>query len=579
MIGKECRKSGWRRLGRNHAGHNPPRKLETSWRGDPFFSNPLNTTSDRLQSIPVVHALQRSGLGDDAAHWFAALAGLPGRIWLDSAIVAAGGKWGVDPSVRRGTPDALARLSRYSFLSADPVCRLVADPTDPEPWPQLKSWADRLPNTTDPTLPPFQGGLAGLIGYEAGRWLETDALGAVHQHQRVDLPTPAIDVGVYDWVIAIDHWTGKAWLISQGFQADDIQGSESEKWDGGGALRLERARQRADAVLHRVQSYQRLSAFVAGQRTPAVLPGDRDQPAAPVSNFTGPGFRDAVREVVRRICAGDSFQVNLAQRLTLPMPADAQEIYLALRQSNPAPFAAFYDGDHYQVLSSSPEGFLQLRGGTVETRPIKGTVARTGNALTDQELASELLSSVKDRAENIMIVDLMRNDLSRVCEDESVEVTQLCQVEKYQCVQHLVSAVCGRLKSGVAAVDLLQACFPGGSVTGAPKIEAMRTIAELEPHPRGAYCGSIGYLSCGGNADFNILIRTMTATKGMLQIPVGGGITAKSDPVAEEQETWIKAQGMLNAFASGAEQTDSPPAAVEPPAPTIWDGLKLGAVN
>lgn len=560
----------------------------------PFSRNPLNTTSNPSQTLPVVHKLHSSGLADDAAHWFEALAGLPGRIWLDSAVVAAGGKLAVDPSVRRGTPDALARLSRYSFLTADPVCRLVAGPGDPNPWPQLKAWSELLPGTAHLELPPFQGGLAGLIGYEAGRWLEADALGSSHEHQRVDLPTPAIDVGVYDWVIAIDHWSGNAWLISQGFQADDLTGSRASKGDGVDRGRLERARERADSILDRLASYQRLSAFVAREKTPNVFSSQGDQVREPRSNFTGQRFRDAVSEIVRRICAGDSFQVNLAQRLTLPMPADAQEIYLALRRANPAPFAAFYDGDHYQVLSSSPEGFLQLRGDHVETRPIKGTVARTGEPLKDHELANQLLSSVKDRAENIMIVDLMRNDLSRVCDDESVEVTQLCQVEKYQCVQHLVSAVCGRLKPDVGAVDLLQACFPGGSVTGAPKIEAMRTIAQLEPHPRGAYCGSIGYLSCGGNADFNILIRTMTATKGMLQIPVGGGITAKSDPVAEEQETWIKAQGMLNAVSSDpnasgptsgepnlgeAARDDTSQEGIDPPGATIWDGLKLGAVN
>ncbi len=192
---------------------------------------------------------------------------------------------------------------------------------------------------------------------------------------------------------------------------------------------------------------------------------------------------------------------------------------------------------------------MKLRGGRVETRPIKGTVRRTGEPSEDARLADELASSQKDLAENVMIVDLMRNDLSRVCEDESVQVQQLCKVERYQYVQHLVSVVEGRLRQGKTAVDLLRACFPGGSVTGAPKIEAMRSIARLEPNPRGPYCGSIGYISCGGDADFNILIRTITAAHGYWQIPVGGGITARSDPAEEEAETWAKAEGMLRAIA------------------------------
>jgi para-aminobenzoate synthetase component 1 len=228
------------------------------------------------------------------------------------------------------------------------------------------------------------------------------------------------------------------------------------------------------------------------------------------------------------------------------------ELYMKLRRHNPAPFAAYYGHHAFQVLSSSPEGFLQLRQGRVETRPIKGTVRRTGDQLTDERLAEQLLSSEKDRAENVMIVDLLRNDLSRVCIDDSVQVRTLCGLEQYEHVQHLVSVVEGRLARGTTAVGLLRACFPGGSVTGAPKIEAMRTIARLEPNPRGPYCGSIGYIGCGGQADFNILIRTITTAGGYWQIPVGGGITARSDPEQEEAETWAKAEGMLRAIGESA---------------------------
>jgi para-aminobenzoate synthetase component 1 len=274
------------------------------------------------------------------------------------------------------------------------------------------------------------------------------------------------------------------------------------------------------------------------------------------SNFTSQQFRSRVAEIVRSIRNGDSFQVNLAQRLLKKAQYSSPELYLRLRARNPAPFAAYYGGTDFDVLSSSPEGFLKVRDGHVETRPIKGTVRRTGDSSEDDRLASELHLSQKDRAENVMIVDLMRNDLSRVCTDDSVTVKQLCKIERYQYVQHLVSVVEGRLEDDKTVADLLRACFPGGSVTGAPKIEAMRTIARLEPNPRGPYCGSIGYIGCGGNADFNILIRTITAAHGYWQIPVGGGITARSDPEAEEAETWAKAEGMLRALPSQGSPGD-----------------------
>ncbi len=282
---------------------------------------------------------------------------------------------------------------------------------------------------------------------------------------------------------------------------------------------------------------------------PAVFAAQHPTNVAGVrSNFTSAAFRSAISEIVESICQGDSFQVNLAQRLLIEASLSSPELYRRLRRHNPAPFGAYYNGNGFQVLSSSPEGFLQVRGDHVETRPIKGTVRRTGDSGTDSELAEQLLSSEKDRAENVMIVDLLRNDLSRVCTDESVQVRQLCGLERYQYVQHLVSVVEGTLAEHQSVVDLLRACFPGGSVTGAPKIEAMKTIARLEPNPRGPYCGSIGYISCGGNADLNILIRTITATGGYWQIPVGGGITARSDAASEEAETWAKAEGMLRAI-------------------------------
>lgn len=469
------------------------------------------------QSLPHVRPLPRDFSIVDA---FSRLSSLPGCLWLDSASRG--------PIQSKKDP-----VGRYSFLTADPIETLTPSIDDCDPWPMLDKWCRALPSDCDTALPPFQGGIAGLIGYEAATWLEP--VGIAHNN---DLPTPAMSLGLYDWTIAIDHQTRQSWIISQGFTSDESTGSD----------RLERAINRADQIELLIGS--ETSSF------PSQPPCDPDltvhQHATDrkgvVSNFTSEEYRESVAEIVQLIRRGDSFQVNLAQRLLTAAGMPSAELYLRLRDANPAPFGAYFGGDGFEVLSSSPEGFLRARDRQVETRPIKGTVPRTGNEDHDRRLAETLSNSQKDRAENIMIVDLMRNDLSRVCTDDSVHVTQLCEIERYEYVQHLVSVVEGELRDDKNVVDLLRACFPGGSVTGAPKIEAMRTIARLEPNPRGPYCGSIGYISSGDAADFNILIRTITAADGYWQIPVGGGITAQSDPAAEEAETWAKAEGMLRAI-------------------------------
>ncbi|MDE0864402.1 MAG: anthranilate synthase component I family protein [Rubripirellula sp.] len=483
-------------------------------------------------SLPIVRRLPDDLCLVDV---FSRLSCLPGCLWLDSASRG--------PDDLHGQP-----IGRYSFLTADPIETLVAFAGDPDPWPTLAEWCRRLPQDKDPLLPAFQGGIAGLLGYEAATWLEQIATAAAD-----DLPTPAISLGLYDWTMAFDHLQGQGWIISQGLAASDE------------CQRRVVACERADYFEKLLLGSSAADVPVAGQEILSVEPGqnqtaaDLDCRAVPLqqqyqtdhpsvtSNFTSDQFKKSIAEVVRAIRAGDSFQVNLAQRLLARQHLSSTELYLRLRERNPAPFSAYYGGDDFAVLSSSPEGFLQVRGSVVETRPIKGTVPRTGHESTDHALAKELSSSEKDRAENVMIVDLMRNDLSRVCLDESVRVQQLCELERYEFVQHLVSVVTGELQEGKTVVDLLRACFPGGSVTGAPKIEAMRTIARLEPNPRGPYCGSIGYISCGGDADFNILIRTITAAHGHWQFPVGGGITARSTPASEEAETWAKAKGMLRA--------------------------------
>jgi para-aminobenzoate synthetase component 1 len=267
------------------------------------------------------------------------------------------------------------------------------------------------------------------------------------------------------------------------------------------------------------------------------------------SNFSREGYEAAVRRTVEYIHAGDCFQVNLSQRLLAPLREYPLELYGRLRELNPAPFSAYFDLGDFQILSASPERFLRVYpDGEVETRPIKGTRPRGRTPEEDAALIRDLANSPKDRAENVMIVDLLRNDIGKVCEYGSVRVPQVCEVETFRFVHHLVSEVRGKLRPGLGPLDLLAAAFPGGSVTGAPKVRAMEIIAELEPTARGPYCGCLGWIGFDGAMDTNILIRTFTAGRGWVQFPVGGGIVADSDPAREYEETLHKAAGLLRAL-------------------------------
>jgi para-aminobenzoate synthetase component 1 len=254
----------------------------------------------------------------------------------------------------------------------------------------------------------------------------------------------------------------------------------------------------------------------------------------------------AIARIKRYILDGDCYQVNFAQRFSVPAEGDPWEAYQGLRRINAAPFGAYLNTPDCQVLCSSPERFLRVRGGDVETRPIKGTRPRGQDPIEDLMLADALLGSAKDRAENLMIVDLLRNDLGKVCAVGSVRVPRLFEVQSFARVHHLVSTVRGRLATGRTAADLLRACFPGGSITGAPKLRAMEIIEELEPHRRGIYCGSIGYLGWDGAMDTNIAIRTMVQSEGVTRLWAGGGIVADSKPEAEYRETYYKAAALLD---------------------------------
>jgi para-aminobenzoate synthetase component 1 len=432
--------------------------------------------------------------------WVVGFVDYPGLVFLDSALQHE-------------------TLGRYSFIAADPIHRLVtrgdvstidAVPFAGSPFNAIEHLLARYPMEQVPNLPPFQTGLAGQFGYGLRHQVET-----VPGHARADHGFPDLELGWYDVVVAIDHWERRAFVFAGG----------------------DRAEARTEWALARLDRKAQFSA--------------PSWEIEPEPDLTADQYRRAVRRTIDYIEAGDIYQANITQRFRadLPQGFDRLALYDALRQRNPATFAAFIDFGATALLSSSPERFLKVESGVIETRPIKGTRPRGPNPALDAALGRELLASEKDRAENLMIVDLLRNDLGRVAKLGSVEVPVLIGLESYATVHHLVSVVTAELDEGRRAVDLLRAAFPGGSVTGAPKIRAMEIIAELEPTERGPYCGAIGYLSAGGAMDTNIVIRTILIDGDRISFQVGGGIVADSDPQAEWEESLTKAKALIETLA------------------------------
>lgn len=368
--------------------------------------------------------------------------------------------------------------------------------------------------------PPFQGGAIGYFGYEMGGLLERLPGTAVD-----DLGLPDMSIGFYDWVVAFDHASGRSWLVTTKFSREG----------------------RAQWVRDRIAEGSDTSSSRNG--LPSIASNLR-------SNFTRERYVEAVKRVKKYIAAGDIYQANISQRFEATVDADPWELYYSLRRTAPAPFGAYLGFPEFSVLSASPEQFLRLERGIVETRPMKGTRPRGTTNEDDIRLGRELATSEKDRAENIMIVDLLRNDLGRVCLPGTIRVPQLFTVENYPNVHQLVSSVTGKLRPEHDAVDLLKACFPGGSVTGAPKIRAMEIIDEIEPVQRGVYCGAIGYIGFDGSMQLSIPIRTMVAKGQRVYLQVGGGIVADSDPESEYQETLDKARGGLEALRISGLQTE-----------------------
>jgi para-aminobenzoate synthetase component I len=490
---------------------------------------------------------------------------LPYLVFLDSAAM--------HPYPRRPQDQRPAtegqQLDQYSFLSADPVALVRSKGSVTEirqpvggnwtsvPGDALAAARALLPQEPAPPvsgLPPFQGGLAGYIGYDWGAVLER-----LPRPRYDDLSVPDVVLGLYDWVIAWDHRIGTAWLISTGLPAT-------------GALRESRARERMDLVRERLGGRRvgGAGALWAGGKQGGKTMASSSTAAAPAylvegidgareiglrSTFTHRGYLDAVGRVRDYIIAGDIFQANLSQRFQTGMPEAPFDLYRRLRRRNPAPFAAYLDYGELAILSASPERFLRLdqQRRLVETRPIKGTRPRGLGPMHDAALGRALAESEKDRAENVMIVDLLRNDLSRVCRPGTVRVPELFALEHHPTVHHLVSTVVGELEAGADAGDLIRATFPGGSITGAPKVRAMEIIAELEPTQRGVYCGSVGYISTTGAMDTSIVIRTYLALRGQVYFQAGGGIVADSDPELEYRETLDKARGLIETLVESLE--------------------------
>jgi para-aminobenzoate synthetase component 1 len=444
---------------------------------------------------------------DAVALRFRALADLPWPVWLDSSTQGgAGARYDVlaaDPSTTLRTRGAVteiaARGSRAVASAASPFAIL----------------RERLGEVATPIDGlPFGGGAIGWFSYDLGRRLER-----LPSIAAADVDTPELAVGLYDWAVVVDHEARRTWLVGAGRDARTC-----ERWSELVA-RLSPARAAASARGASLAPFRVLS--------------------PPASSFTRAQYAAAFRAVQRHIRDGDCYQVNLTQRFAARCEGDAWHAYLKLREINPAPFAAFLDFPDGKVLCSSPERFLRVTGRRVETKPIKGTRPRSADPARDSALAAELRASAKDRAENVMIVDLLRNDLGKSCAAGSVHVSKLFDVETFASVHHLVSTVEGTLAPGKDAIDLLEGCFPGGSITGAPKLRAMQIIEELEPQRRGVYCGALGYVGYDGNLDLNIAIRTLVQHRGSIYAWAGGGVVADSNVDAEYQESLDKAAALL----------------------------------
>ncbi|MBV0932136.1 aminodeoxychorismate synthase component I [Marinobacterium weihaiense] len=425
-------------------------------------------------------------------------------VLLDSSQPQAlGGRY----DIVSAAPDRIIRFGPQGLQLLDSRLQPL-DNAHTAPFACLQQCLDELGRPDNPQALPFCGGMIGIFGYDLGRAIEQ-----LPEQAAADIDYPWLNVGRYLWAVIIDHHTRTSRLIFHPLADSEL---------------VNRVRESllVDPCLSRTPAFKLLKPFV--------------------SNLSADDYRRALQRIDDYIHAGDCYQINFAQRFQASFQGDPWQAYKALRQIAPTPFAAYMESEQGAILSLSPERFmLSTHKGEVETRPIKGTRPRGKTPAEDEALARELASSGKDRAENLMIVDLLRNDLSRNCQPGSIEVPQLFSLEPYPNVHHLVSVIRGQLKPDAGPLTLLRDAFPGGSITGAPKIRAMEIIDELEPHRRSIYCGSIGYISCCGRMDTSITIRTLLCSQGNIYCWAGGGIVADSIIEEEYQETFNKVNNLI----------------------------------
>ncbi|MFC0848852.1 MULTISPECIES: anthranilate synthase component I [Streptomyces] len=430
--------------------------------------------------------------------------------------------------------------SRYSFVGVRSAATLTARdgeahwlgtppvgvPTSGDPLEALRATVEALhtPRDLAAGMPPFTGGMVGYLGYDIVRRLEK-----IGEHGRDDLRLPELTMLLTSDLAVLDHWAGSVLLIANAINHNDLDTGVDEAY--------------ADAVA-------RLDAMEADlakpvEYAPAALPPSE------LPEYTalwgGKAYQDAVEDIKERIRAGEAFQVVPSQRFETPCSASALDVYRVLRATNPSPYMYLFRFDGFDVVGSSPEALVKVEDGRAMVHPIAGTRHRGATPQEDNDLAEELLADPKERAEHLMLVDLGRNDLGRVCEPGSVEVVDFMSVERYSHVMHIVSTVTGRVAPGRTAFDVLTACFPAGTLSGAPKPRAMQIIEELEPSRRGLYGGCVGYLDFAGDSDTAIAIRTALLRDGTAYVQAGAGVVADSDPVSEDNECRNKAAAVLRA--------------------------------
>lgn len=423
--------------------------------------------------------------------------------------------------------------NRFTYIAFEPFetilikdrQRIGTNDSVLDPFQYLQDTLAQYQLVSRPGLPLFQGGAVGYFSYDLCRYFENIPPPSYAE----DMVYADLAIGLYATILAFDHVLRKAWVIATGFPATTA------------TEQIKQARIDMASCLERLAQKKILQSGVASLQIEEELSSRFDQTT----------YAQLVKKAQAYILEGDIYEVNLSHRFEAvlnPESLNHYDVYLKMRLHNPSPFSAYLNlGDHH-ILSTSPERFLSVSDGRVSTRPIKGTAPRGKTPEEDHALAQRLFSNPKDRSENIMIVDLLRNDLSKVCTAESVVVKKLCEIETYPTVHHLVSVIDGRLRSDKTALDLLSACFPGGSITGAPKIRAMQIIYELEPTARGPYSGSVGYIGYNGTMDTSILIRTILAQGNQISYQAGGAVVLDSSPVAEYEETLLKSIAIRNAF-------------------------------